>query len=87
MRFNNSSAATLVLIAFAAASLFLLLVEHHAHGLGWWLMLLVPVCLVLLYVGSAQAESELEPTGPADQPKSSDRKECGHEHRRGTRAS
>jgi len=74
MRLPTSTTVTLVLAAFAAASLFLLLTEHRAHLLGLWLLLLIPVCLVLLYLAGSQAESELDPPGAADRTTPSDRK-------------
>lgn len=58
MRIDPSKAVAWVLVAFAAAALFLLLAEHRAHAYGPLLMLLVPVCLVLLYVATSRAESD-----------------------------
>ena len=75
MRFNTSSAATLVLTAFAAVSLLLLLVEHRAHSLGLWLLMLVPLCLVLLYVASTRTQSSLDDPDAVDPATSSDRKD------------
>ncbi|CAG1017558.1 hypothetical protein BURC_02216 [Burkholderiaceae bacterium] len=77
MRFNTSSVATLVLTAFAAASLFLLLAEHRAHSLGLWLLMLVPLCLVLLYLASTHARSDLDAPGSVDPATPSDKKK-GH---------
>lgn len=57
MRIDSSKATTWVLVAFAVVALRLLLAEHHAHAWGPLLMLLIPVCLVLLYVASSHAES------------------------------
>lgn len=58
MRIDSSKAVTWVLVAFAGVALLLLLAEHHAHAWGPLLMLLIPVCLVLLYLASSYAESD-----------------------------
>jgi cell division protein FtsW (lipid II flippase) len=34
----------------AAIALLLLVLEHRAHALGWWLHVLLGLCVVLLYL-------------------------------------
>ncbi len=40
----------LIVWAIAAIALLLLVLEHRAHALGWWLHVLLGLCVVLLYL-------------------------------------